>query len=361
MNAPDRSLVSRVTGRGAAANPGNRFERIQLHVDESQLEGGEGVGGKVATEFYEDDSRTIIRENFSPDVPFRFSINPYRGCEHGCAYCYARPGHETLGLGAGIDFETKILVKRRACQLLRDELNSPRWQGEPVTLSGVTDCYQPAERYFKLTRSLIEVLVEAQQAFSIVTKNALVKRDLDLLTAAARCRLVHVYLSVTTLDSGLARVLEPRTSAPAARLEAIRVLHAAGVPVGAMVAPVIPGLNDHEIPVILRAVREAGAQAASMVLLRLPQAVAPIFTAWLRTAVPERSERVLGRIRACRGGRLSDPRFGSRMRGEGAYADHLRQTFDTFVRRHGLACPLPALDTSRFRPPRSAEGQQSLF
>ncbi len=247
---------ARHVGRGVASSPPNRFERVHAESDLDGLEPGDELTTDhrpVPTTFLPNATRRIICENDSPDVPFRFSINPYRGCEHGCAYCYARPGHETLGLNAGLDFETKILVKEDAPRLLREELAHPAWQGEPITLSGVTDCYQPAERQYRLTRGCLEVLLEARQPCGIITKNALVLRDLDLLVPLAERNLVHVFLSVTTLDESLARRLEPRTATPSARLRAIGRLAAAGVPVGVMVAPIIPGLTDSEMPAILAA------------------------------------------------------------------------------------------------------------
>lgn len=318
-------------------------------------------GAKLATHFLPDDSQRLISENDSPDVGFRYSINPYRGCEHGCAYCYARPGHQWLGFDAGLDFETRILVKHRAAQLLRAELNRPTWRGELLAISGVTDCYQPVERRLQLTRGCLEVLYEAHQATAIVTKNALVARDLDLLAALARQRLVNVNVSVTTLDAELARDLEPRTSPPAARLEAIRQLASAGVPVRVMVAPIIPGLNDEEIPAILAAAAAAGAGSASWILLRLPEVVEPLFRDWLARFRPLAQERIEARIRDTRGGRWSDSQFGRRMRGQGPYAEQIAQTFRVFARRAGLDRPLPEVDTSRFVPPRSAAGQRMLF
>ncbi len=276
-------------------------------------------------------------------------------------YRYARPGHETLGLNAGLDFETKILVKPAAAKLLRAELNRSSWRGECITLSGITDCYQPAERHYQITRQCLEVLVQSRQAFAIVTKNALVVRDLDLLQQAAAQKTVHVNISVTSLDAQLTRKLEPRTSTPSARLRAIERLAEAGIPVATMVAPVVPGLTDHEMPSILEAVRDAGALAASYQLLRLPSTVLPVFMSWLQSNYPERSALVESRIRTCRGGKLNESEFFQRMKGGGAYAEHVRTTFRTFARRYGLDQGLPSLDTSQFRPPRNAQGQQLLF
>ncbi len=353
----------RTIGRGAGVNPPNRFERVRTDEDLEQLDASEvsDEPRRVATVFLPNESRRLITENDSPDVPFRYSINPYRGCEHGCAYCYARPGHETLGMNAGLDFETRILVKHDAPQLLRAELAAASWRGEHITLSGVTDCYQPAEREFRLTRGCLEVMLEARQTVGIITKNALVTRDLDVLAALAAQNLVHVYLSITTLDAELARTLEPRTATPRARLRAIEELAAAGVPVGLMTAPIIPGLNDQEIPAILQAARSAGARSAGYVLLRLPFAVRPIFEDWLARHYPDHAPRVLALIRSTRDGRMNDPQFGSRMRGQGEYAQQIAQAFKVFRKKAGLDPSLPPLDASRFTPPRLAGGQLRLF
>lgn len=353
----------KIVGRMAQGHHPNRFERTHCEDDFEQLAEDDPLldARRVPTEFLPDASRTIIRENKSTDIPFRYSVNPYRGCEHGCAYCYARPTHETLGLDAGLDFETKVLVKHDAPELLRAELNKPSWRGEPITISGVTDCYQPAERELRLTRRILEVLREAEQAVGLITKNALIARDLDLLAPMAEKDLVHVNISITTLDGELARTMEPRTSTPAARLRAMEKLSAAGVPCRVMVAPVVPGLTDEEMPAILKAARQAGARSAAYILLRLPLAVRPLFEDWLARKLPDKRERVLARIRSTRDGRLNDARFGSRMRGEGEYAAQISRTFKVFARRHGLDGGLPAFDTSHFRPPQLPDGQMRLF
>jgi DNA repair photolyase len=346
-------------GRGSHLNPPNRFVRLHVELDPEALVEDEQPAAR--TEFLRDDARTIVTENVSPDIPFRYSVNPYRGCEHGCSYCYARPTHEYLGLSAGLDFETKILVKERAPDLLREFLARPTWRPEALTLSGVTDPYQPAERHFRLTRGCLEVVAEARQPVSIITKNALVLRDLDLLRDLAREGLVHVNVSVTTLDAALARSLEPRTSTPAARLRAVQALAGAGVPVRVLVAPVIPGLNEGEIPAILAAAREAGARAAAYQLVRLPGAVAPVFAEWLGRELPALRGRVESRIRGVRGGRLNDPRFGLRMTGTGEVARQIGELFRLFARRLGLDGGLPPYDCSRFRPPVPPSGQGWLF
>ena len=351
-------------GRGGVNAPHNRFEQVRLEVDWEQLAADDEYltePRKLRTEFYDDQTRSLIVENNSPDIPFRYSINAYRGCEHGCAYCYARPGHEYLGMNAGLDFESRIMVKRDAPRLLRDELNRPKWTGELIVMSGVTDCYQPAERVFRLTRGCLEVMLEAGQCTGLITKNVLVTRDIDLLAQLASRNLTRVYISVTTLDAELARCLEPRTATPLARLRAIRELSAAGVPVGVMVAPIIPGLNDQEIPAILAAVREAGARWAGTQLLRLPLAVEPIFVDWLRRERPLAVDRVLALIRETRDGELNSSEFVTRMRGTGLYAEQIRRTFKVFAKRHQLDRPLPALDTTQFRPPTPVNGQLRLF
>ena len=350
-------------GRASGVNPPNRFERVHVERDLEQLDPTDEPQEprRVPTVFLPNESRRIISTNDSPDVPFRYSINPYRGCEHGCAYCYARPGHEYLGMNAGLDFETRILVKHDAAECLRAELADERWTGEFIALSGVTDCYQPAEREFRLTRACLEVLLEARQACGIITKNALVTRDLDLLTALAVESLVNVRLSITTLDHELARTMEPRTASPSARLRAIRELRAAGVPVAVMAAPIIPGLNDEELPAILAAAKDAGAQSAGYLLVRLPLAVRPIFEDWLGRSYPEKADRVIGLIRETRDGRMSDATWGRRMRGQGSYAEGIAKTFSVFSKKLGLDRPLTALDESKFTRPILPGGQLRLF
>jgi DNA repair photolyase len=358
-HSPNAKLV----GRGAAISPPNRFERVHAEDDWEHLDPAEALPDerRVPTVLMPNETRRLITENDSPDVPFRYSINPYRGCEHGCAYCYARPGHETLGMNAGLDFETRILVKYDAPDRLRDELAANSWRGEPITLSGVTDCYQPAERKLRLTRGCLEAMLEARQPLGIITKNILVTRDIDLLAPLAAQNLARVFISITTLDDSLARTLEPRTATPQARLRVVSELARAGVSVGVMVAPIIPGLNDQEAPAILAAAKEAGAQWAGYVLLRLPYAVRPIFEDWIRRSYPEKADRVLGLIRETRAGRMNDPEFGSRMRGKGPYAEQIEKAFKVFRKKHGLDRPMPPLDSSQFVPPQPRAGQLRLF
>jgi DNA repair photolyase len=335
-------------GRGAAGNPPNRFARIHYEAD---LDEPPPEDNRPATQFYKDTTRSIIATNDSPDVGFDASINPYRGCEHGCIYCYARPTHEYLGFSAGLDFETKILVKEDAPELLGRELAAPRWKPRVLGVSGVTDPYQPIERRLGLTRRCLEVLAEFRNPIAVVTKSHLVTRDLDLLGELARHEAAAVFLSVTTLDGDLSRVLEPRAAQPAGRLAAIEELAGAGVPVGVLVAPVIPGLTDHEMPSIIAAAVRAGARYAGYVPVRLPLAVAPLFEQWLGRHFPEKKDKVLGRIRDLRGGKLNDPRFVSRMRGEGALADLLRDVFRLACRKAGILGRKPNLSTAAFRRP----------
>ncbi len=345
-----------IPSRGAASNPANRFEEIHVEPDADWDPEQDPL---PRTKFLRDRSSRILTTNDSPDVPFDTSINPYRGCEHGCIYCYARPTHEYLGFSAGLDFETRIMVKEDAPRLLREELSSPRWTPKAIALSGVTDPYQPIERRLKLTRGCLEVLAEFRNPVSVVTKNHLVTRDLDLLCELSRCQAVMVCISLTTLDSELRKVLEPRTSPPAARLATIRALAGARIPVGVMVAPVIPGLTDHEIPALVAAAAEAGAQFADHALVRLPYAVAPLFEQWLTQHVPAKKEKILNRIRAMRSGKLNDSQFGLRMRGEGVYADQIEAMFAVACRKAGLDGNAPQLSTAAFR--RSSGRQLSLF
>jgi DNA repair photolyase len=351
-------------GRGSHINPANRFLAVHVEDDWEHFDGDAEFladASRPAIEYLPDASQSIVSENDSPDVPFRYSVNPYRGCAHGCSYCYARPGHEYLGLNAGLDFETKILVKHDAPALLREFLARPSWVPESITFSGVTDCYQPAEREFRLTRGCLEVAAEARQPISIITKNALVVRDLDILQPMAAANLVHVNISVTTLDAELGRTMEPRTSTPAARLRAIRALRDAGVPVRVMVAPVIPGLNDSEIPSVLAAAAEAGAQGAGYVMLRLPLTVRPVFLEWLERTHPDSRERIENAIRSVRGGALNSSDFGKRMAGSGLRAQQIERVFRTFAKKHGLNGKLPEFDGEQFRPPSPASSQLRLF
>jgi DNA repair photolyase len=335
-------------GRGVPDNPARRFASTTSERFED-YDPSEDPAPR--TQFIPDASATIINYNDSPDIGFDASINVYRGCEHGCAYCYARPTHEYLGFSPGLDFETKIVVKYKAPELLRRELSSPKWKPQTIAMSGVTDCYQPAERKLQLTRRVLEVLLEFRNPVGIVTKNHLVTRDVDLLAELAKFDCVVVYLSITTLDPELTPRLEPRASLPQMRLATIRKLSAAGVPVGVLAAPMIPGLNDHELPTILTAAAEAGARSAGFVPLRLPFAVKEIFSDWLTRHFPDRKENVLNRVRSLRGGKLNNSNFGSRMTGEGVWAEQLQQMFGIMTRKLGLNKDEASLSTEHFRRP----------
>ena len=343
-------------GRGAGINPPNRFLPLAVERDAWTL----AEDPDPDTVLLRDASRGVLATNDSPDVGFDVSLNPYRGCEHGCVYCYARPTHEYLGFSAGLDFETKLLVKEEAPKLLRRELMKPSWKPRPIALSGVTDAWQPAERRLGITRACLEVLNEFRNPVVVVTKSHLVTRDVDLLGELAAHGAAKVNLSVTTLDPELARKLEPRAAAPHRRLDAIRTLSEAGIPTGAMVGPVIPGLTDHELPAILEAAASAGATTASYILLRLPFGVKELFADWLERHCPDRKEKVLGRVRDVRSGRLNDPRFKSRMRGEGPYAEQIRSMFEIERRRHGLDQRGEPLSAAAFRRP-APGGQSDLF
>ena len=358
-----------IRGRGAADNPANRFERAHYAPDEDPqpiLEtDAEAIlehrnANVPLPQYLPDHSRTIIASNDSPDVPFARSINPYRGCSHGCIYCYARPTHEYLGMSAGLDFESRILVKHQAPELLRAELAAKSWQPQMIALSGVTDCYQPIERQFRLTRRCLEVLLGFRNPVGIVTKNRLVVRDLDLFKQLAAFDCVQVFISLTTLDPHLTQILEPRTSVPRDRLRAIRELSAGGIPVGVLLAPIIPALTDHEIPALLKAAQEAGARSAVGVPLRLPCVVKDLFADWLDRHLPDRKEKVLHRIRDLHGGALNDPRLVHRMRGQGEWARQIGQVFHLHAARRGLDKDECRLSTAHFRVPSAPARDEQL-
>ncbi|MEY2485568.1 MAG: hypothetical protein QOH39_1216 [Verrucomicrobiota bacterium] len=341
-----------VHGRGASWSPANRFEKLHVDLgdfDVVQDSPDEEERPRPATQFFRDGTKTIIARNNSPDVGFETSVNPYRGCEHGCIYCFARPTHEYLGLSAGLDFESKIMVKTDAPKLLEEELSSPKWKPQVLVMSGVTDPYQPIERKLRITRGCLEVLAKFRNPVAIITKNRLVTRDVDLLGELASYQASAVNVSVTSLDPDLQRVLEPRTSSPQARLEAVSMLRSAGIPVGVMVAPIIPGLTDHEVPKILEACAKAGAQFAGYTIVRLPWAIAPLFEHWLDEHFPQKKEKVLQRIRDIRGGaKLNDARWSSRIKGEGIYAEQIKSMFEVGCRRAGMN-ERPKLSTASFR------------
>jgi len=346
-----REFRKDIRGRGASSNFTNRYDKLKYEPTEEDFDNWAEEKPLLKTQVFKDSSRTIITENKSPDVGFRFSINAYRGCEHGCAYCYARPTHEYLGLSPGLDFESKIFVKEEAPTLLREALMKPSWKPEVINISGITDCYQPLERKMQLTRGCLEVLAEFKNPVSMITKNHLIVRDLDIFKKMAEYDGILIFVSVTSLDPELIKVLEPRTSHPVSRLKAIETLAREGIPVGVNVAPCIPGLTDHEMPEILKRARDAGAQFAGYVPLRLPSSVLPIFEEWLEVHRPLRKEKVLNSVRDMRGGKLNDARFGSRMRGEGPRAEHLAQMFALYTRKYGLNVKEFNLSTAHFQRP----------
>ena len=358
---PDDAIPEPVhRGRGALSNESSRFDserRIRTtdgwESEASSASGEDDELPPLRTSLTRDATRTILARNTSPDVPFDRSINPYRGCEHGCIYCFARPTHAYLGLSPGLDFETKILFKPDAAKLLVGELVSPKYKPDVVAMGTNTDPYQPVERELKITRQILRVLSDFNNPVGIVTKNQLVARDIDILGDMARRNLAEVFLSVTTLDKALARDMEPRASAPHRRLAAIRALADAGVPVGVMTAPMIPGLNDHEMEAILEAAKEAGATRAGFTVLRLPLEIKDLFQEWLKEHRPDRAERVLSLIRQMRGGALYQSGFGQRMRGEGPIAQLLSARFSAAVKRLGLNLVRYRLDASRFSVPES--------
>ncbi|MEO8160873.1 MAG: PA0069 family radical SAM protein [Arenimonas sp.] len=360
-----RKAQAATKGRGAASRPAGRFEK---HTRVGEDDGWGSVYGNdeldslppLATTVTEERARSIISHNQSPDVGFSQSINPYRGCEHGCVYCFARTTHAYLDLSPGLDFETRLYAKTNAVEKLREDLAKPSHVPTPIALGINTDGWQPIERDYTLTRQLLEVLAETRHPVQIVTKGALILRDLDLLSAMARERLVHVHLSVTTLDNRLSAKLEPRAAAPHTRIKAIAALHEAGVPVGVLVAPVIPVITDHMLEDILQAAREAGAVSAGYALLRLPHELRELFREWLELHTPERATHVMSLLKQMHGGKEYDSRFGERMRGNGPFAQLLQQRFRKAKARLGFE-KLPTLDESRFVPPRKPSPQASLF
>ena len=357
-----RTLLGKnaLTGRGALSNPAGRFDRTGIEaVDDAWFQ--EEAPESVATSLQADRARGVITTNDSPDIGFDQSINPYRGCEHGCIYCYARPSHAYMGLSSGLDFETKLFYKQDVARVLKEELARPRYVCKPIMLGSNTDPYQPVERRLHVTRDILEVLAECRHPVSIVTKGVLIARDIDILADMARDRLATVAVSLTTLETETKRTLEPRAASPQARLKTMRLLTDAGIPLAVMVAPVIPAITDHEMESILEAAAAAGASRAAYVLLRLPYEVKDLFREWLKQHYPQRAEHVMSLVRDARNGRDNDPNFGSRMRGTGPYAELLRARFKVAIRRLKLdpARERP-LDTSLFRPPGPAGAQLQL-
>jgi DNA repair photolyase len=354
-----------VKGRGSARYLPGRFAVTTPEAVDDGWHDADGDGDITSapkTELREEVARSVLTRNQSPDIPFDQSLNPYRGCEHGCSYCFARPSHAYLDLSPGLDFETRIFAKTNAPEVLRRELAKPGYRVSPISLGINTDAYQPVERKLQLTRRIIAVLAETRHPFSLITKNALVERDLDLLVPMARENLVHVYFSITTLDNALSSRLEPRASAPHSRLKAVKRLSEAGIPVGVMFAPVIPWVNDQALEAVLDAASAHGATAAGYVLLRLPHEVAPLFRDWLQTHLPDRAAHVMSTIQQLRGGKDYDSRFGKRLSGEGVYADLLARRFALALKRAGFRERRhPTLDCSRFVPPRTPSPQGELF
>ena len=360
VNDPAQKLAK---GRGALSQPTARFEAWSREADGDYRDYAEENDELPAfkTEVREDPARSIISYNASPDIPFDRSINPYKGCEHGCIYCYARPAHAYLGLSPGLDFETKLFYKPEAAALLRKELSKPSYRPALIALGANTDPYQPIEKKFGITRAILEVLNEFNHPVAIVTKSARVERDIDILSAMAERNLARVFLSIGTLDHSISRHLEPRTSAPARRMQAVQALSAAGIPTGVMVAPVIPALTDKDIESVLEAAKANGAQSAAYILVRLPHEVKTLFAEWLEQYFPQRAGHVMSIIRQMRGGKDNDPNFVSRMRGEGEFARLLAQRFRNACVRLKLNQERPALTTSLFRVPGAATTQLSLF
>lgn len=351
-------MTRTLKGRSAGFNTPNRFSTIHTEPMDMDIL-YEGEAPPVPTTFYKDTSRSILAKNDSPDLPFTYSINPYRGCEHGCVYCYARPSHEYLGFSAGLDFESKIMIKLDAAELLNEALRRKTWKPQMVAFSGNTDCYQPVERKLRLTRKCLEVFLNYRNPVGLITKNALVLRDLDILREMANLNIVHVMISITSLDPELIRRMEPRTSTPAQRLRAIEELAQHGILVGVNAAPIIPGLTDEEIPAILKAAADHGASSAGYILLRLPGPVEPLFLDWLKRVYPERANKIVKRIQDTRGGRMSDARFGSRLQGEGQIARTIDTLFTLHARKYNLTKRWSSLSTEHFV--RVPKDQLSLF
>ena len=326
-------------GRGAGSNPPNRFERLHIEENEDTYANTEINGGgerKVETVFFKDYSRSVIAKNDSEDIFFDYSVNPYRGCEHGCVYCYARPTHEFLGFSSGVDFESKIMVKQNAAQLLREEFNKKKYIPKLIMISGDTDPYQPVENKLKITRSVLEVCLEYGNPVSIITKNSLILRDLDIIKEMSGLNLISVMLSITTLNKELTSKMEPRTTVPERRLNVVEKMAEAGIPVGVNIAPVIPGLNDNEIPEILKLSAERGASFAGYTMLRLPYSIKELFIEWLERELPDRKEKILNKIREMRGGKLNEAEIGKRFKGQGEQADAIRKLYGLSCKKYRL-------------------------
>lgn len=352
------TIRNSIKGRAAGFNPQNRFERTHLEPLDVDLEYEENTP-PIKTQFFLDSSKSILAKNDSPDLQFDYSINPYRGCEHGCIYCYARPSHEYLGFSSGLDFETKIMVKMNAATLLDETFQKKSWTPQMVAFSGNTDCYQPVERKLQLTRQCLEVFLKYRNPVGLITKNALVLRDIDILQEMAKLQLVHVMISITSLRPELISVMEPRTPTPAKRLKAMEELAKHGIPVGVNAAPIIPGLTDEELPAILKAAAEHGATSAGYILVRLPHAVKQLFFDWIERNFPERSGKILTRIQDTRAGAVSDSRYATRMTGEGEIADTIKSLFKLHAQKYNLSRRWSGLTTEHFR--REVRRQLEMF
>lgn len=347
-------------GRGALLNPANRFS-VNRYVTEHMECLDEPLQLAPKREIFEENAKKVVNKVSSPDLSMMYSVNPYQGCEHGCIYCYARNTHEYWGFSAGMDFESKIIVKKNASDLLTKFLKNPKWKYQPVSLSGNTDCYQPLEREMKLTRSLLQTLLKYRHPVGIITKNGLILRDLDILKELASMNLVHVYISITTLDEGIRQKMEPRTARASKRLEVLERLTAAGVPCGIMAAPMIPGLNDSELPEIVKRAANAGALAAGYTIVRLNGSIGPIFHDWLLKNFPDRANKVWNQICSMHGGNVNDSQWGRRMRGEGHFAEMTANLFRTAKTRYLKGREMPAYNLDSFIRPAKDSGQLSLF
>ncbi|MES2404474.1 MAG: PA0069 family radical SAM protein [Pseudomonadota bacterium] len=358
------SLPARIKGRGAASNPEGRFEHVRHQPEDDGWQGAllDEAAPRPQTCVTEERARSVITRNDSPDIAFEQALNPYRGCEHGCIYCFARPSHSYLNLSPGLDFETRLRAKTNLAEVLRAELSKPGYVPKPINIGSNTDPYQPVEKQWRLTRAALEVLAECRHPCTIVTKSALVERDLDILAPMARENRVQVFVSVNSLDNRLASKLEPRASAPHRRLQAVQALAQAGVPVGVLVAPIIPALNDRDMEAVLERAAQAGANMAGYTVLRLPWELKILFREWLAIHVPQRAEHVMSLVRQMNGGQDYDSDFRTRMRGQGPFADLLRRRFEVACRKHGFArARTLQLDCSCFVPPRKTSPQGELF
>ncbi|WP_215233792.1 PA0069 family radical SAM protein [Dyadobacter linearis] len=350
-------MDNRARGRGASINPHNKFFKQSTEYTSEDWQQWEDPEVNPKTQFIEEESKTLLSVSDSPDLGNFHSVNPYRGCEHGCIYCYARNSHEYLGYSAGLDFETKIVVKKNAPQLLEKLFNSKKWEPTSIHISGNTDCYQPGEKRYRITRQLLEICLRYRNPVSVLTKNALILRDLDLFEKLAKLNLVHGAISITSLNEDLRQKLEPRTVTGKRRLQVVKALTEVGVPMGVMTAPIIPGLNDHEIPAIIEAAAENGALWANYTVVRLNGAIGTIFDEWVHHHFPDRAAKVLNQIKECHGGNVNDSRFGYRMVGEGNFAEHIRQLHNLACRKHFKGGEIPELDTTQFM----RAGQMRLF